>query len=162
VLDLNRLGPVLPRVRMSPAGLLLRPWFRRSRLVPWTKINDIRIAPADRWSGHAAVPGSHGRYMVQVRLAGDWRRVGHVLRVRHSVLPTAVRQELFGAAGAWTTQESTLFSAYRQMRALWENAGGKRGDEDDNWPGPAVGRLLRSKIGSSFGGADVRGAAFRA
>jgi hypothetical protein len=136
VLDMNRLGPVLPRVRISRDGLLLRPWFRRPLLVPWTRVKGIRIAPADRWSGKNAIPGGHGHYMVQVRLAGDWRRVGQVLRVRHSVLPLAVRERLFGAAGAWSSQEVTLFSAYELIWTLWENAGGEPGDEDDNWPRP--------------------------
>src|SRR4051812_32494062 len=65
------LGPVVPRVRMSREGLLLRPWFRRSLLVPWTRIKGVRIAPADRWSGKNAIPGDHGRYMVQVKTG--WR-----------------------------------------------------------------------------------------
>jgi hypothetical protein len=134
VLDINRLGPVLPRVRMSRDGLLLRPWFRRSLWVPWTRIKGVRIAPADRWSGKNAIPGGHGQHMVQVKLAGAWRRVGHVLRVRHSVLPVAVREGLFGEAGAWSSREVTLFSAYELIRTLWENAGGEPGDEDDNWP----------------------------
>jgi hypothetical protein len=134
VLDVNRLGPVLPRVRMSRDGLLLRPWVRRPLLVPWTSVKGIRIAPADRWSGKNAVPGGHGHYMVQVRLAGEWRRVGQVVRVRHSVLPPADRERLFGTAR--TSQEVTLFSAYELIRTLWENAGGEPGDEDDNWPRP--------------------------
>lgn len=134
MLDINRLGPVLPRVRLSPGGLLLRPWFRRPLLVPWTRIKGVRIAPANRWSGKNAVPGDHGSYLVQVRLAGEWHRVGPVLWVRHSVLSLAVRERLFGAAGAWSAQESALFGAYQQIRTLWENAGGEPGDEDDNWP----------------------------
>lgn len=123
---------------MSRDGLLLRPWFRRSLLVPWTRIKGIRIAPADRWSGKHAVPGGHGHYLVQVKLAGDWRRVGQVLPVRHAVLPLAVRERLFGEAGAWSSQEVTLFSAYHLIRTLWENAGGEPGDEDDNWPLPGL------------------------
>ncbi|MGW4942090.1 PH domain-containing protein [Actinoplanes sp. NPDC004185] len=138
MLDLNQLGPVLRRVRIARDGLLLRPWLRPSLLVPWSKIKGVRIAPADRWSGKDAIPGGQGSYMVQVKLAGVWRRVGHILWVRHSVLPLVVREELFGEADAWSSQEQILFSAYELIRSLWENAGGEPGDEDDNWPRPGV------------------------
>ncbi|WP_043511550.1 MULTISPECIES: PH domain-containing protein [unclassified Actinoplanes] len=134
MLDVNRLGPVLPRVRISQDGLLLRPWFRRALLVPWARIKGVRITPADRWSGKNAVPGGHGYYMVQIKLAGDWRRVGQALRVRHSLLPLVVRERLFGERGSWSSQEVILFSGYETIRILWENAGGESGDEDDNWP----------------------------
>ena len=134
MIDVNRLGTVLPRVRVQDDGLLLRPLFGRSFLVPWTNVKGVRIAPFDQWSGRNAAPGDHGRYVVQVKLAGEWRRVGRVRRVHHAVLPLAVRDELFGEAGARPLGEMIVHSGYELIRTRWEQAGGKPGDEDDNWP----------------------------
>lgn len=129
MIDVNRLGAVLPRVRIQADGLLLRPLFRRSLLVPWATITGVRIQPRDRWSGRDAQPGGHGYYMVQVKLAGGWRRVGAVRRVRHAILPLAVREELFGSR---PYQEMVLFRGYELISSLWRQAGGRSGDEDDN------------------------------
>ena len=127
-------GRPLPRARLRDDGILLRPRFRRSAFVPWTKIKGVRVAPADRWSGPAAVPGQDGYYMVQVRLAGEWRRVGEICRVHHSVLPYAVREKLFGEERSRPYEEVVLLQGYELVRTLWQRAGGKPGDEDDNWP----------------------------
>jgi len=134
VIDVNRLGRALPRVRVQGDGLLLRPLFRRSLLVPWTRIKGVRIAPVDRWSGRNASPGEFGYYMVQAKLAGEWRRVGAVCRVRHSVLPLALRENLFGAGGSRPRSEMILFRGYELLLTRWQQGGGKPGDEDDNWP----------------------------
>lgn len=74
--------------------------------------------------------------MVQVKLAGEWRRVGQVRRVRHSVLPPAVRESLFGERGSRPFSEVILLGGYEVIRTRWEQAGGEPGDEDDNWPPP--------------------------
>lgn len=123
-------------VRSSRDGLLLRPWFRRPLLVPWTAVKGVRIKPADRWSGRNAVVGSHSRYMIQVKLAGEWRRVGRILEVRYPLVPQAILESLFGAEAVEPTGEAALFSAHELIRSLWEDAGGEAGDEDDNWPRP--------------------------
>jgi hypothetical protein len=134
VLDVDRLGPVLPRVRIRPDGLLLRPWFSRPLLVPWTTVKGVRIAPAGRWTGPGAAPGTRPSYMVQVRLAGRWRRVGRARRVRHSMWPAGVREFLLGPGRAHTAEERILFQGYELIHTWWRNAGGTPGDEDDNWP----------------------------
>lgn len=131
VIDVNQLGRALPRVRIQADGLLLRPWFRRSLLVPWASIKGVRIVPLDRWSGRGASPGGHGHYMIQVKLAGGWHRIGHVRRVRHAVLPLALRENLFGPR---PFGEMILHSGYELILTLWTQAGGVPGDEDDNWP----------------------------
>jgi hypothetical protein len=127
-------GRPLPRARLQDDGILLRPLIRRSSFVPWTKVKGVRVAPADRWSGPAAVPGEHGYYMVQVRLAGEWRRVGDICRVRHSVVPYAVREKLFGERRSRPYAEVVLLRGYELVSTLWQRAGGTPGEEDDNWP----------------------------
>jgi hypothetical protein len=140
VFDVNGLGRTLPRVRVQDDGLLLRPWFRRSLLVPWRSIKGVRIAPVDQWSGRGAAAGDHGCYMIQVKLAGQWRRVGGTRRVDHAVLPLAVREELFGERGSRPISELILHDRYEMIRTRWEKAGGRAGDEDDNWPRLQTGR----------------------
>ncbi|WP_030441762.1 PH domain-containing protein [Actinoplanes subtropicus] len=134
LLALSGRGRPLPRVRIRYDGLLLRPLFGRSSFVPWTKIKGVRTAPADQWSGPNASRGETGYYMVQVKLAGEWRRLGDIRGVQHTVLPPAVREELLGPRGALPASEVALLSGYEFIRYLWENAGGKPGEEDDNWP----------------------------
>ncbi|WIM98204.1 hypothetical protein ACTOB_001792 [Actinoplanes oblitus] len=136
MIDGNRLGPVLPRFRVRDDGLLLRPRLRRPILISWTKLNGVRIAPADGWSGRNASPGSRGYYALQVKLAGEWRRLGGRHRVHHAVLPLAVREAALGERNAPPPDEQALHTAYEMIRTRWEQAGGTPGDEDDNWPRP--------------------------
>ncbi|MCU7725204.1 PH domain-containing protein [Actinoplanes sp. KI2] len=134
LLGLSGRGRPLPRVRIQDDGLLLRPLFGRSSFVPWTKIKGVRTAPADRWSGPNASRGQDGYYMIQVKLAGEWRRVGEIRRVEHTILPPSVRENLFGPRHALPAREVGLLTGYELIRYRWVAAGGKPGEEDDNWP----------------------------
>jgi len=130
VTDVNRLGPVLRHVRLQPDGLLLLPlWSRPELLVPWTRIKGVRI-----WPGLGDHPlGRRYRYAIQVRLAGEWKRVGRTLPVRHSVWPDDVREFFLGPHNVRTPDERRLLRAYELVRTLWEQGGGTSGDEDDRW-----------------------------
>jgi hypothetical protein len=127
-------GSRLARVRVQRDGLLLRPWFRPSRLVPWTRIKGVRIAPLRRWPGPGGAPGGRSFYAVQVRLDGEWRQVGRTQRVHHSIWPADVREFFLGPQRRLTLAERILLQGYEFLRSAWEQGGGTPGDEDDNWP----------------------------
>jgi hypothetical protein len=102
--------------------------------VPWTAIKGVRIQRTRDWGRYDPMPGGHSYYMVQVLLAGQWRRVGQVQPVRNAILPRDLREALFGEEGAMPMSEKILRQGYELIRSRWERGGGKDGPEDDNWP----------------------------